>query len=180
MNEINFHGLGTFEVVSGSLRITDPCYSPDTWCATRVKAKNGTWNAQIKTVRTDGWGTRVAELIAWHEDNGRIFKMAYDEVFDEIGVDSGQAGFFDADNYQNENVVEDTMFIRPDNITFDEDSRWYSLCCDRTLETKVSAAVIPFGVVSSSGYGDGGYVLLGEKNKDGEYDLLRLVFIEED
>ena len=37
--------------------------------------------------------------------------------------------------------------------------------------------VLPNGVVSSSGYGDGSYRVYGQKNKDGEYVAFEVVFI---
>ena len=35
---------------------------------------------------------------------------------------------------------------------------WYNSCCNQTLHTDHYAGVIPHGVVSNSGYGDGGYI----------------------
>ena len=38
----------SFEVKSGALRVTDPCYDMDTWCAgTLEDVKNGKWLAHI-------------------------------------------------------------------------------------------------------------------------------------
>lgn len=41
-----------FEVKSGALRVTDPCYSMDTWCAgTTENVLNGTWHAHVGKYR---------------------------------------------------------------------------------------------------------------------------------
>lgn len=40
--------LLSFEVSSGALRVTDPCYSLDTWCAGQLQnVMNGEWNAHV-------------------------------------------------------------------------------------------------------------------------------------
>ena len=47
--EINSYSLEkSFEVKSGALRVTDPCYDMETWCAgTLESVKNGKWFAQL-------------------------------------------------------------------------------------------------------------------------------------
>jgi hypothetical protein len=70
-----------------------------------------------------------------------------------VGVDSGQAGIFDASNYRNDNVIVGM----PENAHIcGKLDKFYGACCDVTLGD-VGAGVIPFGFVSSSGWGDGGY-----------------------
>ncbi len=40
--------LGSFEVVSGQLIISDPCYKRGIWCAgTLENVRNGEWNAKV-------------------------------------------------------------------------------------------------------------------------------------
>jgi hypothetical protein len=104
--------LGTFEIVSGKVRISDPCYDKKTWCAgTLDNVATGTWKAKVvKIDRHDGWGNRCRKLIATHES----FDSAMDynsNVFDfEIGVDSGQAGIFD-DKFYKKNYKEDYLQV---------------------------------------------------------------------
>ena len=82
------------------------------------------------------------------------------------GVDSGQFGYFDHDEYRNDNIVQGVERVTPDDVICD-DEPWYSICCDRTL-SKDKWGEIPFGIVSSSGYGDGSYPTYGIKDVDGK------------
>ncbi len=154
--------VGTFEVESGEVRVSDPCYEIDTWCAgTLENVKKGTWIAKV--IHSGG---RCAILVAHHKDN----PIKYDsdkfiaEGF-EVGVDSGQAGIFDQEYFKNDEIVKGVKRIgkKKDQICVDEP--WYSVCCDRTLQ-KTGAGVIPFGCVSSSGWGDGGYECSTVKTND--------------
>ena len=49
---------------------------------------------------------------------------------------------------------------------------------DITL-SEMSAGVMPYGVVSSSGFGDGSYVCYTHKGSDGEIDFAFVIFIDE-
>jgi len=49
-------------------------------------------------------------------------------------------------------------------------------CPCRTIED-LHAGVIPFGCVSSAGYGDGGYQAYCHRTRDGEINALKIVFI---
>ena len=55
---------------------------------------------------------------------------------------------------------------------------WYNHACDITL-SEMSAGVMPYGVVSSSGFGDGSYVCHTHKGSDGEIDFAFVIFIDE-
>ena len=69
-----------------------------------------------------------------------------------VGVDSGQAGVFDAKYFEDDKLARQYQVEDP----ICPDQPWYSLCCDRTLG-ETGAGIIPYGVVSSSGLGDGSY-----------------------
>ena len=98
------------------------------------------------------------------------------------GVDSGQFGFFDKDFYRNDEAAKDLKKYEfsPDYDREEGDS-WYRACCDLTL-AKESWGVLPNGVVSSSGFGDGSYPVFGEKDENGEWIAFEVIFIgdEED
>ena len=70
-----------------------------------------------------------------------------------MGVDSGQAGFYVLESYRNDDIGT-WSFNNPDDLIGEG---WYSACCDQTCYTDERAGLVPGGVVSSSGYGDGGY-----------------------
>lgn len=158
--------IGKFQVESGKLRVSDPCYDKDTWCAGEIKnVKNGEWQACVSYSDEGNWGIRVATLICVHKDHklGTWDKHPLDDntwkkQSFEVGVDSGQAGIFDDKYFKDDSVVanltgKDRLYK---NEILCPKEPWYSWCCDRTL-AEDSAGVIPFGAVSSSGYGDGCY-----------------------
>ena len=142
--------IGEFDVVSGAVRVTDPCYDPDVWCSGSVPAVNGRWVAKVERYEDRMWGDRIARLVVEHVDF--IGAAQYEKLGFEVGVDSGQAGVFDLSHYQDHDVALENPLKEP---LLPEDP-WYSMCCAVTL-SKASAGVVPFGAVSTSGYGDGGY-----------------------
>jgi len=153
--------LGTFELLSGTAKISDPCYDLGTWCAGDVKnVKSGTWNASI--VEIDGC---PAYLVCSHEehecahDDSRLRDTGID-----VGVDSGQCGVFDEQCYKDQSSERGVLFTRYDRM-IDPDDMWYSLCCDRTLGDN-RAGVITYGAVSRSGHGDGSYKCMVARDGD--------------
>jgi len=148
MRDYNSSNIGSFKVNSGKLMVSDPCYAVGSWGQGIVeKVKNGKWNARVLTSNEGSWGKRVAVLIA--AVDGFMPKYeAYDweaQKF-EVGVDSGQASIFDLAEFHS----EDDNYNNPESF--------YAKCCACTLNTPESAGIVDNnGVVSSSGYGDGGY-----------------------
>ena len=174
-NQLNIIVMDKFEIVSGTLVCSDPCYSIPTWCQGIVEnVKKGTWVADVEEVNS--WGDRIAELRIHHVDShflsGRFEEMPFD-----AGVDSGQFGFFDKDFYRNDEKAKELKKHNfGDGYDTEEGDEWYRACCDLTLGSE-QWGVLPNGVVSSSGYGDGSYRVYGQKNKDGEYVAFEVVFI---
>jgi hypothetical protein len=79
----------------------------------------------------------------------------------EVGVDSGQVGFFDDAKY--------------DDIPGDR----YEEVCDHTLNDPY-ASCIDIGALSSSGHGDGCYTCYIEEDSHGTVIAARVVFIDDD
>ena len=154
--------LGTFEVTSGKLIITDPCYKFDE--ENVIPAKNGTWTASVE-YNNSGY---VAELIVLHQDYYRV--GATEQILDfTCPVDSGQAGVFDADAYaQNQGGEYGNM------------DTFYGKICHLTCETEEMGGIITmnkaaFGAASTSGNGDGDYEIAGFY-QDGELYGIRVYF----
>jgi len=177
----------SFEVVSGEVMISDPCYSVPTWCQGTVKARNGIWSPDAQIVSIDGWGTRVVELVACHED---YFEIDQAHFMDEgpapvwkllsinVGVDSGQCGIFDLSHYRDDAAAKDAYRLTKTSIGQGRDGKgedWYGLCCDRTLSF-YKWGTIPYGVVSSSGVGDGSYDAYAVMDGD-EAIAIKIVYI---
>ncbi len=91
-----------FEISSGKIRVTDPCYVKDTWCAGVLdNCLNGEWEGYINVVdNTDSWGKDrlVTEIMIVHKDY-TIISEEWTKSDIHVGVDSGQAGFFDDEKY---------------------------------------------------------------------------------
>lgn len=166
MENFKFTNIGSFQVTSGAVVVTDPCYEEDENSSNRIEVPNGTYNAYVDVVGneiTRGWGNRVANLIIMKSGYAPETYKAH-QVIDatfEVGVDSGQAGVFDASKV---------------HLTNSEDyDSWCSLS-----SSKNHSGVMSYGAVSSSGYGDGGYRCCILKNSSGVVEGIVVVFIEEE
>lgn len=184
--------VGDFRIESGRVYVSDPCYEKGTWCQALVDGvKNGTWEAHIDN-RDEG---RPGLLRVFHENFSDLNSLECSIIPNEIGVDSGQAGVFDAAHYREDaSIPEDFQPLCTDgglfhNFDDEEGGRFYGACCDRTLgptgegardENFHGGGTIPFGAVSSSGYGDGGYEAKAYKNDDGDIVAIEIEFIPEE
>jgi len=150
--------LGQFEVISGAVRVTDPCYDTSVWCSGEIKnVRNGRWSAVVVKDRS-----RCACLIAFIGRTRKVDDCNWMALDFEVGVDSGQAGIFDSKCYEGGT----------------DNQKWYDKCCELTLG-ELGAGVIDTGCVSSSGYGDGGYVASVIKD-DKEVIAIKIDFIEDE
>jgi hypothetical protein len=171
-----------FEIKSGAVVLSDPCYELGTWCqGLFFNVKNGEWIGEAEHV--ESYGRRVSVLISYHKD----YPTTADEIMQngillpfEGGVDSGQFGHFDHEGYRKDETIQGVARIctDPEHIIC-EDEPWYSICCDRTLAGD-GFGVIPLGVVSSSGWGDGVYNTYAVRNDEGQYVGFATFFITDE
>jgi len=219
-----------FRVSSGAMRVTDPCYSVDTWCSGQVPALDGVWTAHV------GYGVDLEELALARKFHAEQLQRAQDDAENvcqrlkldpgdaeeikeaylriwrrnepteescqrvqylhvaheslaldptepidfasyelvegvDVGVDSGQAGFFDLASYTN--AVKDRSDTSQDGPAFE---KFYREICDQTLSDDQFGGV-DFGAVSSSGYGDGRYPCYVRRNDRGEVIAAFIAFI---
>jgi len=160
-----------FKVESGELLISDPCYDlpVEEFMQLLVKAENGYWQTKVNIK-----DNRISELIAEKID---VEDEEDYRVIGTIAVDSGQAGIFDYRNYKDDDVID----YEP-NIDFGDHrgngdgELWYRACAAKTLNTEENYGVIPFGVVSESGYGDGRYEV-SAKVKDDKATTIKIKYI---
>ena len=230
----------SFEITSGKMIVTDPCYDKDTWCQAKLdNVRNGTWKATAEYSDEGDWGDRVAGIWVWHDslniDNPAMqFPACPEYIPADIGVDSGQAGFFDLEQYPNDPHEDDAFYnavckltlsgvpysvleetgVYPmadlDKLTdeqkalrassdYDDRNAYYArkftnrdgdTSSNRRNRSKLADAleahgslgsfgVMPFGAVSSSGYGDGSYDL-HVLRENGEVVAAYIAFIVED
>ena len=147
--------------LSENVMVSDPCYSPDTWCQTKLdNVLPGLYNVEVdRHDEGTGWGVRVSGITILHEsitDDGISLEW---EDHSECGVDSGQCGIFCMTSYRNDELSEgitspETDFVLPYNDN--EGDKWYEKMCMFTL-SKDQFGLYDTGVVSSSGLGDGLY-----------------------
>jgi len=168
----------TFEIQTGKVYVSDPCYEVGTWCQLHLeKVRTGTWQMDMEHDDHEV----VSALVCRHID---CRYPLFGELAGEIGVDSGQAGVFDSQYYKSNKVAqgieltsEDSPIVDEDSDEYEDGGAWYNLCCDKTLGDECGG-VIPFGALSSSGYGDGGYNVWVAKEND-EIVGIKIIFVEE-
>ena len=146
-----------------AVRVTDPCYSISTFGTHTVdNAMEGLWRASVSLS-----GSTIEALVVNHENYDYVtLQASWKLVTDNIGVDSGQAGFFDSKYY-------------PIGCTGEHGrlGTFYGMCCKLTLDGL--CGVLPYGAVSSSGHGDDTYSLYSVE-KNGYTVAMKLVFIEKE
>lgn len=148
--------------LSENVMVSDPCYSLDTWCQTKLtNVLPGKYNVEVdKHDEGTGWGVRVSSITVIHED---YVDDGDWEQHSECGVDSGQCGVFCMTSYRNDEMsvgittpTLDQPFVLPYNDKGGD--MWYEKMCHFTLH-KDQWGLYDTGVVSSSGIGDGMYPL---------------------
>jgi len=146
--------------LSENVMVSDPCYTPDTWCQTKLNnVLPGKYNVEVdKHDEGTGWGVRVSSITVIHED---YVDDGDWEQHSECGVDSGQCGIFCMTGYRNDELSKsittptlDNPFVLPYNDKGGD--MWYEKMCHFTLH-KDQWGLYDTGVVSSSGIGDGLY-----------------------
>jgi hypothetical protein len=123
--------VGTI-TLKDKVRISDPCYTIDTWCAgTLENVLEGKYKCFSQEVDTGDMGIRIASIEAIHEDYLHTGEPI--EALDfHVGVDSGQAGIYDLD-----------YFIENRKDKYGED-KWYWRVCDSTYRYFDNPDYIPF------------------------------------
>jgi len=168
--------LGVFNVKGDKIIATDPCYNKNNDGNYVIdNCMPGVWRAvAVLTDDTEGWGCRVSYLMISRE-NFESFKIKEETVRDVIGVDSGQAGFFDY-NFYPAGKREGGGFNDPVS-DFD---LFYDQCCTATLGKRQADTVNKIGAVSASGYGDGVYDLTLWKDGVGKVLAARIDFLNKE
>ena len=164
--------------------VSDPCYTPDTWCQTKLtNVLPGKYNVDVDKTDMGDWGTRVSGITVLHEDYPDDHNLIW-EGHSECGVDSGQCGIFCMTGYRNDELSK-SITTPESNFSLgkyrnDEEGgdMWYEKMCKFTLDNE-SWGVYDTGVVSSSGIGDGMYPLLVAMDND-KIVGIKVVFLGDD
>lgn len=163
-------------ITSGKITLSDPCYGLNTWCAIQdLPFPNGEYRVVVKKSDELDWGIRVSEIAIYNNDilpeenYGKEMDIWWKQLDGEVGVDSGQAGIFDADYYK--------KYHKDHNENEHVNDNWYDMACGLTLSDEQYGCTDSSGVVSSSGYGDSGYcAYIGELA--GQVVAAKIVFID--
>lgn len=160
--------IGTFEVKTGKIRVSDPCYKLEAHdhVAQTLPAANGRWVGSV-IYGPSSWGNRVHQLMAHLESSNLI--GSEELLRDDVGVDSGQMSIIDLGSYPTGETGE-----------YDDPTQFYGRVCPLTLDTPQSSGIFDgAGIVSGSGFGDGGYPVYVRRNAEGEVTSVRVVFIDD-
>ena len=165
--------------LGSKVRVTDPCYHLDTWCAATIEnVEEGEYNTRaIYDKETD----RVAEILAVHQkyDINKNTKLSWEKTHFDIGVDSGQCGIFNYFHFKEEKDKDDA-FEEEHGTVIDSKDWHYGRCCIGTGTDDKAAEIDGLGYVSQSGYGDGSYDLYVAKNERHRIIAFKIVFIEDE
>lgn len=105
--------------LNNKVRISDPCYDIDTWCAGTIEnVLPGDYKCYMQRVDTGSWGVRISSIEVKHKDYLNIEPTENTGI--DVGVDSGQAGIYDLDYF---------VKNREDK---NGDDKWYWRVCDST------------------------------------------------
>lgn len=177
--------LGGFEMTSQTMRVSDPCYDRDVWCCgTFGKCKTGTWEAGVLKTDMGDWGVRCAVLAVRHKETGPDYS-----VIRQRKVYQMKDGGLERRSMWVLTLVRQASMTRRSirttrssrvcpSLSMTTETFGTTHACDITLSER-SAGVMPYGVVSSSGFGDGSYVCYTHKGSDGEIDFAFVIFIDE-
>lgn len=150
--------------------VSDPAYSPNMWCQGVVQnMKPGAYKVYGEVIDCGDWGNRVSRIWIIHEDYinadiNALLNYKFEEF--EVGVDSGNAGIYDFEYYQNlyaGNTRPNDWYDRIPEVTYNNPTGQYF----GTLDEKC--------IIASAGYGDGTYTC-----QTGRNDADECVYVEVD
>ena len=143
-----------------NVMVSDPCYKLGTWCQDLLEdVLPGRYRCSLLISDEGEWGKRVAFLTASHSDVENITFDLNDLESEsgDIGVDSGMCGIFDYEFYKR----------------FADNEELYDECCKIDFGDSFGDTD-KLAVISSSGYGDGCYDLLVNRNDEGKVNFICL------
>ena len=149
------------------VQVTDPGYSLSVWCTKTIENMlPGEYGTFATIVNTGILGRRVSELTIAHKSvelgNLKFIKV----VTDDIGVDSGNCGFFDYDKFQEAKEIDARFEAEHDNSGIGPfTKKWWSISDNLKA---LGGTLDDWGVLSHSGYGDGSYDLYLAYDESGE------------
>lgn len=153
-----------FTLNSNIIRITDPCYTKldDQFVNVLTNCKSGIWIAEPVFKEYAVWGLRCKEIIIYHENH---YSVTPKIIQNSVAVDSGQLGIFD-----------NILYPETTGDYYDENSLYRKISDETTF---IDISILDFGIVVSSGFGDGMYKCFIGKYKN-QIVSIKIIFIEDE
>jgi hypothetical protein len=177
--------LGAFEITGTQLIISDPGYDLDTVTVPGLGAvlnncQSGTWQAEVVIKHFDPPGLSLtSELRTMHNRVTEPSVLIWEKQSDYIGVDYGQTGVYDLAHFHDHALVPpDIKWTFGQATPADPDDLWYSYCCELTGSRR-EGSILPFGVVTNSGKGDGGYEYSIARDTTGKIVGVWVLFVDD-
>ena len=172
MVKSNHQYIGTFSVVSGSLKFGDPCYhNTNPYMLCRAKARKGVWIVKAIYGDPNDCGDKIVVSLQAHHINFDSAKK-YRQDADSFPVDSGNAGIFDKDS-----IGDDTIQFDPDErYPTDPDDEWYSRVVATLHSSDFDVGVLQHGTLAGTTR-DGFYSAIILYNARDEAELIELSFV---
>lgn len=157
--------------IEDKLVVSDPYYNLNTWCmAVLEKVLPGKYNCYMDYI-----DNRVSKILIIHGDYKIDETTIIEEEDVDIGVDSGQAGFYNYDYFKKYSEMREIN-------EFEWEKKYHEPIYTQTFDEENYGGTVINGIafVASSGYGDGSYGCYTKKNKDGKIIAAKVIFIGED
>jgi len=167
MSVLNTIDLGTFEVRSDKMVVSDPGYLLKHKESIILHVVKGIWQANVRKK-----GETCRSLTIYHQDF-RKGKLKFYDSTSIIDMLTGKAGFFDKPIYNNNKYITG---LRNRFRRLIPKLPWFALCCQKSVD-KPGAGVILGGVVSASDNYNGELFTITEDNL---VVAAKLVFMEKD
>lgn len=154
--------LGSLNIAEDKIVVADPSFDyGDSGMVLLKKVLSGKYFSNVTTA-----DNLITSLKICHSDY-KNSDLNF-ERYRFIAVDSGQAGFFDKD-----------YFVKNQGGTFGDLNSFYGLACSITMSPKQAGVIRKKGVVASSGFGDGSYLLFVAKNSANKIVSAYIEFISQ-
>lgn len=165
--------IGSFNVTSNELTISDFCYAYNSKSGYRTTALNGKYNVYIKQLAESNnfCSGRVSELIVLHEDINQTATLCDLQINSsndiKVGVDSGTMSISDSDYYKRTHETEEI------------EDKYYNKIIINQLGDNKAITFDNNGCCSHSGFGDGNYPVTLYQDENKNIIGVKVTFIED-
>jgi hypothetical protein len=165
--------IGSFNVTSNELTISDFCYAYNSKSGYRTTALNGKYNVYIKQLAESNnfCSGRVSELIVLHEDINQTATLCDLQINSSnditVDVDSGTMSISDSDYYKRTHETEEI------------EDEYYNKIIINQLDNNKAITFDNNGCCSDSGFGDGSYPVTLYQDENKNIIGVKVAFIED-